>query len=199
MAFSTVWLKGRGGEKSGWAHKFSLFPLQNTISPNWGKNWSEKWKKIFRQNYPYLQLTFLPFFLFFFFYFSFVTLACSFFFFSFSFFLLTFLLWRWLFVFFFFSLVLSSGGFFYFSFFFFLNFYFYYFFKKTLLNDFLCYFLKCPLSSIHNFLKKYNVLLFVLFTRDMMVNLYKPYFQPNQKVFYPSTFPPSQPNTNEKN
>ena len=74
--------------------------------------------------------------------------------------------------------------------FFFLNFYFYYFFKKTLLDDFLCYFLKCPLSSMQNFFLKYNVLPFVLFKRDMMVNLYKPYFQKNQKVFHPSTFPP---------
>ena len=47
--------------------------------------------------------------------------------------------------------------------------------------------------------KKYNVLLFVLFKRDMMLNLYNPYFQPNQKVFHPSTFPPSQPNTNKEN
>ena len=46
--------------------------------------------------------------------------------------------------------------------------------------------------------KKYNVLLFVLFKRDMMVNIYKPYFQSNQKVFHHSTFPPFQPNTNEK-
>ena len=62
----------------------------------------------------------------------------------------------WLFVFvfcflffsFFLSLVLLGGGFFFFSFFFLLNFNFYYFFKKTLLDDFLYYFLKCPLSSI---------------------------------------------------
>ena len=30
-----------------------------------------------------------------------------------------------------------------------------------------------------------------------MVNLYKPYFQPKQKVFHPFTFSSSQPNTNE--
>ena len=30
-------------------------------------------------------------------------------------------------------------------------FFYYYFFKKTLLDDSLCYFLKCSLSSIHNF------------------------------------------------
>ena len=99
------------------------------------------------------------------------------------------------FFFFFLSLVLLGGGFF----FFFLNFYFYYFFKKTFLDDFLCYFLKCPLSSVHNFFLKYKILLFVLFKRDMMVNLYTLYFQPNQKVFHPSTFPPSQPNTNQEN
>ena len=29
------------------------------------------------------------------------------------------------------------------------------------------------------FFRKYNVLLFVLFNRDMMVNLYKIYFEPN--------------------
>ena len=46
------------------------------------------------------------------------------------------------------------------------------------------------------FFKVYNVLLFVLFKRDMMVNLYKPYFQPNKKKFHPFTFPLSQPNTN---
>ena len=78
-------------------------------------------------------------------------------------------------------------------------FFFIFFFKKTLLDDFLCYFLKCSLSSIHNFLKKYNILFFVLFKRDMIVNLYKPYFQPNQKVFHPFTFPPFQPNINEEN
>ena len=123
---------------------------------------------------------FFFFFFFFSFDFSFVTLTFCFCFFSFFFFL---------------SLVLSGGGFF----FFFLNFYFYYFFEKTFLDDLLCYFLKCPLSSVHNFILKYNILLFVLFKRDMMVNLYKPYFQPNQKVFHPSTFPPSQPNTNQEN
>jgi len=34
MTFSTIWLKGGRGEKSGGAHKFSLIPLQNKISPN---------------------------------------------------------------------------------------------------------------------------------------------------------------------
>ena len=36
-----------------------------------------------------------------------------------------------------------------------------------------------------------------LFNRDMMVNLYKLYFQLNKKVFYLLIFPPSQPNTIE--
>ena len=45
MAFFTVWLRGRVGEKSGGAHKFSLLPLQNTISPNWRETWSEKFEK----------------------------------------------------------------------------------------------------------------------------------------------------------
>ena len=47
--------------------------------------------------------------------------------------------------------------------------------------------------------KNYNVLLFVLLKRDIMVNLYKLYFQSNQKVFHPFTFSPFQPNTNGEN
>ena len=146
MAFSIVWLKGRGGEKSGGVHKFSLLLLQNTISPNQKENWSEKQKKYLDKTAPTSVSGF-----FFFFYFSFLTLACSFFFlfyfisFDFSFVTLAFCF---LFL---YSSVLSGGGFFFFSFFFFLNFYFYYFFKKTIFKDFLCYFLKYPLSSIHNF------------------------------------------------
>ena len=131
----------------------------------------------------------------------------GFFFFSSSSFVFSFLWKGGLFVFvFFFSffflclVLLGRGGLFFFSFsFFFLNFNYNYFFKKTLLDDFLCYFLKCSLSSIHKIFKKYNVLLFVLFKKDMMVNLYKSYFQPNQKVFHPSTFSHFQPNTNEEN
>ena len=46
--------------------------------------------------------------------------------------------------------------------------------------------MKCP--SIHNSFKKYNVLLFVLFNRDMIVNLYKLYFQLNKTFFIPSLF-----------
>ena len=45
------------------------------------------------------------------------------------------------------------------------------------------------------FLKKYNVLLFVLFKRDMMVNLYKSYFQSNKKIFHLFTFPHFQSKT----
>ena len=70
----------------------------------------------------------------FFFFFSFVTLPFVFCFFSYLFF--------------------SFFGFFFFSFlFFFLIFIFIIFLKKKLLDDFLCYFLKCPLSSIH---KRYD-------------------------------------------
>ena len=99
------------------------------------------------QKLPPPFLTFLALFSFSFFFsfdFSFVTLTFCFCFFSFFFFL---------------SLVLLGGGFF----FFFLNFYFYYFFKKTFLDDFLCYFLKCPLSSIHNFFLKKSIMYYFLF------------------------------------
>ena len=48
-------------------------------------------------------------------------------------------------------------------------------------------------------IKKKKVLPFILFNRDMMVNLYKLYFQQNKKVFRSSTFPLSQSNTNEGN
>ena len=134
MTFSTISLRGGGGEKGGGTHKFSLLPLQNTISPNWRENWSEKWEKYFDKTTPTSFLHFWLLFFFFFFYFSFVSLAFCFFF-------------------FFLSLVLSGGGvlLLLFLLFFFLNFYFYYFFKKTLLDDFLCYFLKRPLSSIQFF------------------------------------------------
>ena len=40
---------------------------------------------------------------------------------------------------------------------------------------------------------------FFLFNSDIMVILYKLYFQPNKKVFHPSIFLPSQPNTIEGN
>ena len=136
MTFSIVQLRGRGGKKNGGAHKFSLLPLQNTISPNW----NEKWEKYFDKTTP---TSFLRFWLLFIYLFFFLLFLCIvgflffvFFFFVFSFFgfvrwwvLLLFLL-------------------------FFLNFYFYYFFKKMLLDDFLFYFLKCPLLSVHNFKKK---------------------------------------------
>ena len=49
------------------------------------------------------------------------------------------------------------------------------------------------------FFKSIMYFFFVLFKRDVMVNLYKPYFQPKQKVFHPFTFSSSQPNTNEEN
>ena len=94
MTFFTVWLRGGGGEKSGGAHKFSLLPLQNTISPNW----SEKWEKYLDKTAP----TSFNISGFFFFFWIKVTLAFCF-----------------RFLFFFLSLVLSGGGFFFFSFFFF--------------------------------------------------------------------------------
>ena len=116
-----------GVEKSGGANKFSLpRPLQNTISPNWRENWSKKWEKYLNKTVPPL-LTFLASFFFFLLFLSLVTLAFCFCFWFFQ--------WR--------------GGSFFFSFFFFFNFLIF-FLKKTLLDDFLCYFLKCPLSSIHN-------------------------------------------------
>ena len=59
IAFSTVWLRGGREEKSGGAHKFSLLPLQNTISSNWRENCSEKWKKYLDKTAP----TFFFFFL----------------------------------------------------------------------------------------------------------------------------------------
>ena len=60
-------------------------------------------------------------------------------------------------------------------------------------------------SFIHIFSIIYNVLFFFLPKLYVMVILYKLYFlsshfssQPNKKVFHPSTFLPSQPNTYER-
>ena len=109
MTFFTVWLRGGGGEKSGGTHKFSLLPLQNTISPNWRENWNEKWEKYLDKTTP-TSFNISGFFSFLFFW----IFVCNVGFF---------------FVFVFLSLVLSGSGFFFFSFlFFFLNFYFYYYF-----------------------------------------------------------------------
>ena len=73
-------------------------------------------------------------------------------------------------------------------------------FRKKFWVNFLCFFYFYWSVHLDTIFLKYNMLLFVLFNRDMMVNLYKLYFQPNKKVFHPlSTFPPSQPNTNEGN
>ena len=100
---------------------------------------------------------------------------------------------------FFFSLVLPNGGFFFFSFFFFLIFIFIIFLGKHFWMISYAIFWNVNFH-LYTILKKiYNVLLFILFKRDMMVNLYKPYFQPNQKVFHPFTFRLFQPNTNEEN
>ena len=121
-------------EEKWWGPQVFSSPLQNTISPNWRETWSDKWEKYLDKTVPPLFNVYGSFI--FSFDFSFVRLAF------------------WFFFFFFVSLVLSGCGFFFFSFFFILNFYFYYFFKKMLLDDFLFYFLKCPLLSIHNFKKK---------------------------------------------
>ena len=63
MTFSTVCLRGGGGEKSDGADKFSLFSFQNTISLNWRENWEQYLDK----TVPPL-LMFLAFFFFFFFF-----------------------------------------------------------------------------------------------------------------------------------
>ena len=46
---------------------------------------------------------------------------------------------------------------------------------------------------------------YILYNKDIIVNLYKLYFpsspfslKPNKKVFHPLTFPPFQPNTHEE-
>ena len=116
MAFSIVWLKGRGERKVVGSTSFlsSSFKIQYLqIRKKIGvKSRKNIWTKL-------LPPPFLVFFFFFFFYFSFLTLACSFFFlfffisFDFSFVTLAFCF---LFL---FSSVLSGGGFFFFSFFFF--------------------------------------------------------------------------------
>ena len=141
MIFLVVWLRVEKMRDFGGVHKFSFLPLQNTISPNWSENWSEMWKKYLDKTVP----TSFNVFGFFFFFWLFLFVLTLAFFPSFFFLLLFFFsffgfvrTWWVLLLFLFFS-------------FYFLFFLFYYFFKKTLLNDFLCYFLKCPLSSIHNF------------------------------------------------
>ena len=131
MSGNGVWLRGGGRAKSGGAHKFSLLPFQNTISSNWRENWSEKWEKYLDKTTP---TSFLCFWLFFFFFLVFLYNVGFFFLFFFSFFFLWF------------CQAVGSSSFPSF-FFFFLNFIFIIFLKKTLLNDFLFYFLKCPLSD----------------------------------------------------
>ena len=61
MMFLVVWLRVEKRRDFGGAHKFYLLPLQNTISPNWRENGSEKWTKIFEQNCPHFLLTFFFF------------------------------------------------------------------------------------------------------------------------------------------
>ena len=58
MMFLVVWLRMEKRRDFGGIHQFSLLPLQNTISPNWRENGSEKWTKIFGQNCPYFLFTF---------------------------------------------------------------------------------------------------------------------------------------------
>ena len=88
---------------------------------------------------------------------------------------------------------LFNFGWFLFLFFFFLENSFGIIFYAIFLNFF------TEVSIYIQFFKKYNVLLFVLFNRDNVVNLYKFYFQRIKKVFHLSTFPPFQSNTNERN
>ena len=59
--------------------------------------------------------------------------------------------------------------------------------SKSQTYFFFLFLLKCPSIHIFFFLNVYNVLLFVLFNRDMMVNLYKIYFHTKKKMF--SIFP----------
>ena len=63
MSGKGVWLRRGGEQKSGGAHKFSLLPLQNTISPNWRENQSKKWEKYLDKTAP-TALNILGFFFF---------------------------------------------------------------------------------------------------------------------------------------
>ena len=58
MMFLVIWLRVEKRRDFGGIHKFSLIPLQNTISPNWRENRSEKLTKIFGQNCPHFLFTF---------------------------------------------------------------------------------------------------------------------------------------------
>ena len=133
-------MRERGEKKNDRTHKFSL-PSQNTITPNWSEKWKKYWDKT--------TLFFLTFLFFIFLYILFWLFLCNG---AFCFFFVFFLFWLFLcndaFCFF----VFSFFGFakrwvlLLFLLFFSLNFIFIIFLKKTLLDDFLFYFLKCPLS-----------------------------------------------------
>ena len=131
-------------------------------------------KKILRQNYS----TFFDVFIFYFFIYTFLTfpLQRCFLFFVFFFFSFDLPFVMMLFVFSFFGFA-KRWVLLLFLLFFSLNFIFIIFLKKTLLDDFLFYFLKCPLS-------------FDKFIRTL--------FSTKPNVFYISTFPTFQPNTNRK-
>ena len=58
--------------------------------------------------------------------------------------------------------------------------------SKSQTYFFFLFLLKCPSIHIFFFLNVYDVLLFVLFNRDMMVNLYKIYFHTKKKKCFPS-------------
>ena len=130
-------MRERGGKKNDRTHKFSL-PSQNTITPNWSEKWKKYWDKT--------TLPFLTFLFFIFLYIRFWLFLCKgafcflFFFFSFD---LPFVMMLFVFSFFGFA---KRWVLLLFLLFFSLNFIFIIFLKKTLLDDFLFYFLKCPLS-----------------------------------------------------
>ena len=54
MMFLVVWLRVEKRRDFGGVHKFSLLPLQNTVSPNWRETWSEKWEKYLDKTTPHL-------------------------------------------------------------------------------------------------------------------------------------------------
>ena len=62
MMFLVVWLRVEKRRDYGGVHKFSLLPLQNTISPKLRENRSEKLTKIFEQNCPHFLFSFFFFF-----------------------------------------------------------------------------------------------------------------------------------------
>ena len=169
---------------------FVFGPTKN-FSPKRRENWERKAHEMSFQKYPWnspLSLQRIGFFFFFFLW----DMLASFLHFFYDFFWMCSFLLLFIFYFIFLFLVLICL----FSHWFWLVFVF----RKKFWVNFLCFFYFYWSVHLDTIFLKYNMLLFVLFNRDMMVNLYKLYFQPNKKVFHPlSTFPPSQPNTNEGN